>query len=905
MSTSWFSRRTNTPQSHRTRTRRRPLVESLEGRQLLATFTVTNVNDAGAGSLRQAILSSNAIGGAAANTIKFSIGAGLQIISPKSALPTITHAVTLDATTQPGKGTMPRIVLDGTLAGSATTGLTVKAPNVTVKGLAIDDFAGGGVLVSGGLNDIITGDFIGVAASGNVAKGNRGFGVELAAGAQGVTVSNDVISGNAGSGVLITGTGTKTNTVSGSFLGTDSTGTKALPNTAEGVRIDNGATANTIGGLTTAARDVISGNLDNGVLILASSNVVEGDFIGTDSTGTRALGNHVEGVTIAGANNTVGGMSAAARDVISGNFDGVDLQGGGTSGNLIEGDFIGTDSTGTRAVGNASAGVLLFANATSNTIGPGDVISGNGVYGVQIADPGTAGNVVVGDFIGTDLTGTHALPNVDGVAIMGGANKNTVGGTTSASRNVISGNTLDGVQFSGAATTGNLVEGDFLGVDVTGAHALGNHREGVLFQGGSSGNTVGGTTAAARNVISGNGNVGVEITDSGKNNLIEGDFIGTDATGKLALGNTNSGVMIITSANNTVGGTSAGARNIISGNGVDGVQIDYALSTGNLVEGNYIGTDVTGQVALANARDGIYLWAGASGNTIGGSAAGAGNVISGNAANGVIIDAGSPNNVVAGNVIGLKAGGEGILPNGGDGVLITNGSNGNTIGGSAFGDRNLISGNRGNGVRISGSSGNTVAGDYVGLDMTGNFAQGNTLDGVRIEAGSSNNTVGGTVMGTSRNAISANGQYGVDITGSGTSNNQVIQNNIGTVANGAGPLGNGFFGVAVVNGASGNTIGAANFNLSNLIEYNLGGGVFIAGATNTTVQDDIIELNGQGQPTPMIGDGVFIADSTSTFVVSCTIEANRDWGILMTVSPTTTLSLNYIINNGVGGVTTV
>ena len=180
----WFPRRRRpAPETRRPPARsRRPLVESLEGRQLLATFTVTNVNDTGAGSLRQAILSSNATGGTTANTIRFAIGTGLQTISPKSALPTITHAVLIDATTQPGSGNTPRIDLDGTNAGAATVGLTLKASNVTVKGLAIDAFAAGGVLVNGGLNDTINNDFIGVTPTGNAAKGNSTFGVELANG---------------------------------------------------------------------------------------------------------------------------------------------------------------------------------------------------------------------------------------------------------------------------------------------------------------------------------------------------------------------------------------------------------------------------------------------------------------------------------------------------------------------------------------------------------------------------------------------------------------------------------------------------------------------------------------------------------------------------------------------------
>ena len=111
--------------------------------------------------------------------------------------------------------------------------------------------------------------------------------------------------------------------------------------------------------------------------------------------------------------------------------------------------------------------------------------------------------------------------------------------------------------------------------------------------------------------------------------------------------------------------------------------------------------------------------------------------------------------------------------------------------------------------------------------------------------------------------------------------------------------------MAVVNGASGNTIGTTNFNFLNLIENNFNGGLFIAGASTTIVEDDIINLNGQNQPTSPLGDGVFIANSTSTVVVNCTIEANRDWGILMTGSPTTSLSINTLVNNGLGSVTTV
>src|SRR5262249_18278717 len=149
-----------------------------------------------------------------------------------------------------------------------------------------------------------------------------------------------------------------------------------------------------------------------------------------------------------------------------------------------------------------------------------NLVSGNGQSGVEITGAGTSGNLVAGNLIGTDVNGTQALANIaDGVIADGGASANTIGGTNPAARNLISGKGRTGVEPNGAGASANLVVGNFIGTDVNATAALANGRDGVLIQ-DAAGNTVGGSAAAARNVISGNGNIqtggnGVHLTGSG------------------------------------------------------------------------------------------------------------------------------------------------------------------------------------------------------------------------------------------------------------------------------------------------------------------------------------------------------------------------------------------------------
>ena len=179
---------------------------------------------------------------------------------------------------------------------------------------------------------------------------------------------------------------------------------------------------------------------------------------------------------------------------------------------------------------------------------------------------------MAGNFIGTDVSGTIARGNGDDGVFINGAPTNTIGGTDPGARNIISGNTQYGVYISGAAATGNVVQGNFIGTDVNGTTAIGNKYGGVEVFAKNS--TIGGTEAGAGNLISGNVGSGVILAAyDTAGNLIQGNLIGTDVTGTTPLGNTGGGVRTLSNENNVIGGATAGTGNVIAFNGGDGVAV--------------------------------------------------------------------------------------------------------------------------------------------------------------------------------------------------------------------------------------------------------------------------------------------------------------------------------------------
>ncbi len=507
-----------------------------------AGLAVTNTSNSGVGSLRQAILNADLASGP--DIIDFAIaGAGVQTISPISALPTVTNTVTIDGTTQTGYSGTPLIQIDGSSAG-AVGGLSFNSGSSgsTVEGLIISNFSG----------------------------------------AAGITLnSND-------------------NVVQGNWIGTDATGTAAAPNSS-GVWV-NGI-GNTVGGTLATDRNVLSGNVIDGVAIVnagATANVVVGNYIGVDLTGTVAVANGMHGVEIYQASgNTVGGSVAGAGNVVSGNaVDGVVLQ-NGSSLNTVAGNFVGTNFAGTAAIPNGQDGVEIALNSTNNIIGgvvaaARNIISGNAVSGVDLSLAGVTGNKIEGNFIGTDVTGLLRLANgANGVIVQGGPSGNTIGGLTatpgSGAGNVISGNTSANIAITGqlANVSAITVVGNLIGTTATGSGAITNGQDGIeIFQ--ATNNVIGGTLTGSRNVISANARYGVSLFQSATGNLIEGNSIGINLAGSGALGN-HGGVYLdtnITSSDNTIGGVTAGAANTIAFNTADGVQVNSG--TDDPIRGNSI-----------------------------------------------------------------------------------------------------------------------------------------------------------------------------------------------------------------------------------------------------------------------------------------------------------------------------
>ncbi len=314
-------------------------------------------------------------------------------------------------------------------------------------------------------------------------------------------------------------------------------------------------------------------------------------------------------------------------------------------------------------------------------------------------------------------------------------------------------------------------------------------------------------------------------------NVIEGDFIGTDASGTVAVGNKYNGV-IVYSANNRIGGRNIFSRNIFSGNGYSAVALVGTGAQGNVIRGNYFGTDISGTVKLGNSQEGILVIGGASNDTIGGTESSARNVIAGSASGSgiAIIDSTVTGIQVLGNYIGTDATGMNAMGSAGNGVFLRD-AIANTIGGPAFGSRNIIAGNLSPGIFLVGTARkNEVLNNYIGVGELGIIAIPNNK-GVVVD-GAPDNLIEG-------NMISGNTLNGIEIRNEGASGNRVRGNRIGISVSYAIPMGNGLHGV-LINNASSDTVGGAASDDGNIIAFNGGAGVSVTGGRKNLLRNNSI-----------------------------------------------------------------
>lgn len=870
------------------------------------TFTVVNTNDAGPGSLRQAIADAN-INISAGDTIAFAITNLGFTISPLSALPTIIDPVTIDGYTQAGSapntsatafnGTV-LVTVSGTSAGSGSDGLRFTVGNNTVRGLTIINFLGStgdGLDFSGGGTNIIKGNLIGIDLL-SVDRGNAGDGIHIANSSGNiigglVPADRNVISGNQGQGIDISGASSVGHSIRGNIVGTDLSGTIDVGNSSDGIIITTAGT-NTVGGLTGAERNLISGNNGDGVAVASggSSTVIRNNYIGTDASGGLDLGNGGNGVTFTAASNSV-----ITANLISGNSsDGIELSGLNASNIVVTGNLIGTTASGNAALGNSGNGVLITSNARFNQIGTlsgGNTIAFNLTDGIQVAS-GTNISIRANSIflngnatteLGIDLGTSGVTANDVGDADTGANQLQNFPTLTNAS-NGLTGTVISGT-FSGA--TNREFSFDFY--SSVAVNSSGNG-EGQVYLGTTNLTTDGNGFVSFTVGLPVTNLVGRYLTATATDtNGNTSEFSASIATISSLAG------LVFTVVNTNDSGAGSLRQAIIDANAAinSGDTIQFAITN--------LGTTISPSSALPVIIDAVTIngttQPGAVLNTatntfngvvpvvLNGSSAGAGvdglrfttggNVVRGlNIINftqdGLEFTTGN-SNVVEGCLIGLDAASV-DRGNSSDGIRLTS-SSGNRIGGNTAAARNVLSGNNGDGIEINGvlSTNNVVSGNLIGTDLNGAIDRGNG-NGVVITAAPFNR-IGGTNT-LERNVISGNSQ-GVLLQTAGATNNLIVGNFIGTDAAGlaARPNSNEGVFISAVGGNIVGTIGAGN-----LISGNNGDGIEINGiaATTNVVQANLIGVNAAGTlAIPNGNNGVLLVNASGTQIGGVLVAAGN------------------------------
>ncbi|MCA9208003.1 MAG: DUF4347 domain-containing protein, partial [Planctomycetales bacterium] len=868
---------------------------------LMASFTVTNTNDSGAGSLRQAILDANALGGT--DTITFNIstadpgyvdptpgrplsGDEYWSISILTQLDTITDTVILDATTQAGFVDSPVIELNG-ISSSGANGLTLGAgsDNSIVRGFAINRFDSNGISLFGNTNGIqIVGNYIGTDITGTIGLGNGDDGIELnsahTAQIGGSTLADrNIVAGNSNVGIRL-GSSSSNNVVQGNWIGVGAGG-ESLGN-SHGVYLGfSGAANNLIGGINPGEGNIIANQSGDGI----------------------------------GASPTAGSSNAFLGNTYYANADlAIDLEGNGVTANDV-----GDSDTGANDLQNFPILTVATTNESNEVTISGSINSvSNSYYRVELyandsigASPYGQGQTYLGHVnVSTDGSGNASFTTtltaniaagayISATATQSNAAFTTFSSTSEFARSIVA---LDANQaVLTVDTTSDVTDGDTSSIAALlankGADGYISLREAIT----AANNTTNGSLADLIQFA-------ISTSDGGYIDPTPGSPLSGDEYWTIdvlsALPTITEGVIIDASTQAgfdgtpivELNGTSAGAGvdgfNLAAGSGgstirgfvinrFSGDGIEANSSAGTIIAGNYIGTDVTGMLDYGNTLKGIKIGTSSTGVVIGGTTLADRNVISGNNDDGVYVN-GSTDVIIQGNYIGVTADGTAAIDHanqitGADGIVIVNSNNaqiggttGTTPGGAASGAANVIAGFKQMDIWVYNSDNVTIQGNYIGTNAAGTAG----LDvawtdgrGILVSNGSDYATIGGSTA-SARNIIS--GQFGPAIqfgqtSGSGTYG--TIQGNyIGLDTTGTQAIANAYIGILIQNNSDHITVGGSGAGEGNVVAatYFAGatgafpdGGVAgilvngtTTGPTNTVIQGNMIGTDAFGNVLP-------------------------------------------------------
>lgn len=767
---------------------------------------------------------------AGADVIDFSIAGTIGL---KSALPTITEEVNIDGTTAPGFAGTPVIQVD--FNNKAGLKFVAGSEDSALRSLSIVDASASGVKVDDANNVQIVGNFIGLALDGTTVIANRKHGLEFVSSNGnliGGTEDEDrnVISGNKNEGIHFSNS--STNIVEGNYIGTDAAGTLARGNSHSGIILTDGSAANVIGGTT---GNVVSGNKSNGVYIKggATGNSVHGNIIGLNAAGTAVLGNALDGVKVEAANDNVIGQIDPFTGVEYYNAEDVSVAVNGWQGLRsadTNGDYL---IAGSSVISGELNGLLYVGNIEATT--------------------GTAYTFLYPGSVNTSVYGPN---NLDGGNVqLVGTYKNSDSATAPVE--------VNGFLYEGAVSNAALSNpANFRTIDFPGAKYNYVHSTAGGLVVGNHDNPV---DHGSFSLPYGPGHA--YIYDIDTDTFIE-DIHYPGSISNSAYGIWHNGGSSYT----IVGGYSTSpVDNFDDQRQPLGLayMVDYDSSTGEFSHWTSFeypyGVDVdTHFEGISSVEKGVYTLNAQSAD------AATGDLMPGSWVRVLRNDDGSFGTPDA--WIDLTY----IDPDTGEpvgGITTSDSVYGNqvvgiNIDGSAivsyqatiheeFSLSNVISGNGGNGVELYGANNNTVAMNYVGTDITGTLDLGNAKNGVLITASSANNMIGGEATGGNSptndvfvrppqgNLISGNGANGVLINSKSTGN-QLSGNFIGTDTTGNAPLGNSLDGVSI-SSANGNSLIGCRFQQDpfvfyNVISGNLGNGLRVNNSNDTTIQANFFGL---------------------------------------------------------------